>query len=115
MRTKFLLSFCCLSLLVSCSHKFSSTEKAEIKAEEEMKETYEGIMGCTEEEVVLRLGAPKEIQYIGELKIYKYRKIYEEVAKPQFMGGFEFKSVYDYAEILFKDGRAFSWKGEVKR
>lgn len=81
------------------------------QAQKEMNETYEPLMGCTEEEVIVKVGAPASIQRIDGLTIYKYQKIHG--FSGNFSGGFDIAQ--DKAEIVFKNGRATSWKGQVQR
>jgi hypothetical protein len=82
-------------------------------------------MDCTEEEVVLRLGAPQSIQNIDELKIYKYHQSLgtckTSCASSSFSdalaGTREEKTweTYDNIEVFFKNGYVINWKCSVKR
>lgn len=74
----------------------------------------------------MRLGTPQNIQNIGEFKIYNYYQTYGMRSNAYanayagafnanaFGGGNTWES-YDKADIIFKNGRAISWKGYVQR
>lgn len=96
---------CLTCALAGCS-QVSITQ-----AQKEMNATYEPLIGCSEAEVIMEIGAPASIDRIDDLTIYKYHKIYGFSSK--FGGGFDIAQ--DKAEIVFKNGRAISWRGTVQR
>lgn len=116
MKSKILLLLCCLPLLAGCAHI------AVAQAQKEMQSTLDSLMGCSEEEVIILLGVPQNIQNIGELKVYQYRQsygtrtnAYANAIGTATIGNANVWESYDTAEIVFKDGCAISWKGYVQR
>jgi hypothetical protein len=108
-----------LSLCAGCT---SPAVLAVQKAQKEMQSTFDGAMGYSEEEVVMKLGPPQNIQNIGELKVYHYYQSYgmrsnayaSAISSSAIGVGNAWES-YDKADVVFKDGRAVSWKGYVQR
>lgn len=87
-------------------------------ASKEMKTTFDSVMGCTTEEVIIKLGAPQKIDNIGNLQIYHYYKNYGTSSNVFVYDRYGTGSVwqsYDQVEITFKNDRAISWKGCVQR
>lgn len=93
----------------------------------ELKPVLDSYMGHTEEEVVLGLGAPLDIQNAGGIKIFHYHKSFGvrsnayANAQPNYYGGAtaygggqSWESFDDY-RIYFKDGLAVKWDGYVQR
>ncbi|MFA6263385.1 MAG: hypothetical protein WCW33_02760 [Candidatus Babeliales bacterium] len=111
----------CLPLLVGCA---AQQERA---AKKSIERTCTNLMGCSEEEVALELGAPQSIQNIGTLKVYQYHKSYgTRTSKDGYvtkwdsggLSGFGTErswEAYDKIEVFFMDDRAISWKCSVKR
>jgi hypothetical protein len=92
------------------------------KAQNQMQTTFEPLMGHSEEDVVMQLGAPSNVQHLGELTVYHYyqsygvrSKAYANTAYSSGYGHSKSWESYDQAEIVFKDGRAVKWKGYVQR
>lgn len=96
---------CLILALTGCS------QVAINQAQKKMNETYEPLIGCTEEEAVIKIGAPLSIKKIDDLTIYQYHQIH---GFSQKFGG-DLGIDQDQAEIVFKNGRAISWKGSVQR
>ena len=92
------------------------------KAQICMENTYNKVIGLTEEEVVIILGAPQKIEEIGSLRIYRYYQSYGVRSKAfsdtMWSGVSETTKTwesYDQAQVIFKDGIAIEWKGNVER
>lgn len=119
---RLLVLFSCIPLFIGCAHIAVS------QAQKKMKKTFDSLMGCLEEEIVVRVGVPQNIQHIGNLKVYQYHHSYgtrtnayanaAAYANPYSVSAFGNSSAwesYDEAEVVFRDGRAISWKGYVQR
>ena len=108
--TKLILLF--IFLLPGCTHMMVN------KALKEMRTTFDSVMGLSTEEIIIKLGAPQQIDHIGNLQIYHYYKDYGSrtniFANQGYGAGRSWQS-YDKAEITFKNDRAISWKGYVQR
>ena len=119
MKVKLLLLTLFLPLLIGCA---SQQQRA---ASKRIQSTCERLLGCTEEEVVLCLGAPQTIQDIGDLKIYLYHESYGVRSNSRGYarglynvwgtGSGETWEAFDKIEIYFKNGYVTSWKSSVQR
>ena len=69
MKNKSLFFVIALPLLIGCATQ-------QERAFKKIQCTCQNLMGCSEEEVALELGAPQNIQNIGKLKVYQYYKSY---------------------------------------
>lgn len=91
------------------------------KAQERMNVTFNALIGSTEEDVVLKVGMPQNIQTVGELKVYSYHKSYGTRSDSYtnfYNGAYGSSSIwesYDKVDVMFKNGRVVSWKGDVQR
>ena len=117
MKIKLLLLLLCPLFLPGCGPFIQ-----ERIAKRKMSHTLDNLMGHTEQEVVIELGAPQEIKEIAGLTVYKYYKSYgtRTAVSTDEMNTFThgtkkvFES-YDKFEVMFKNGRAINWKGSVQR
>jgi hypothetical protein len=92
------------------------------KAQICMETTYNKVIGLTEEDVVIILGAPQKIEEIGSLRIYHYYQSYGVRSNAFSDDGWrgvskttETWESYDKVQVIFKDGKAIEWKGNVER
>lgn len=116
MKNKILALLLYLPLLTGCA------QIAVKNAQEQMTIKFDSLMGNAEENVILSVGAPQSIDNIGELKIYHYFQSYgmrtNAFANAQngsaFGAGNAWES-YDKVDVIFKNGKAISWKGYVQR
>lgn len=98
-------------MLVSLTFLFSGCANIAAKRGiNQLEETCNKLLGCSEEQVIIQLGVPKSIQEIGELKSFKFKQSFG--LRTNAYGAWE---SYDDVEIIFKEGRAISWKGYVQR
>lgn len=91
------------------------------KAKERIATSCESLMGHSEEDVIIKLGAPQEIKKVGDLTIYHYYKSYGTCTTTNLNGDYFVTAntstweSYDKFEIVFKNGHALSWKSSVQR
>lgn len=106
-----------LLLIGGCSHL------ALKRGLEEMSATFNPILGETEESVILTIGVPISVEDYGKLKVYRYYKSFGQRSNDflnAFGGSAQYQTTqtweaYDTVDIVFKDGKAISWKGYVQR
>ncbi len=103
-----------LSLIVGCTSSYQ-----EKKALKKLKTIYDPLIGYTQEEVILKVGAPTKIDQAGEILIFKY---YKSLGMTHYMNHYDFGmssgtsyEKYDHVDVLFTNGRVFSWNADVKR
>lgn len=110
MKRKFFLIVCLLlcSLLGSCAMIVTR------QAQEQMNNICNGLMGLTEEEVIISLGSPQKIEDIGKVRVFHYYRSYGTRLNA-YSYALKTWEAYDQSEIVFKDGIAISWKGFVQR
>ena len=102
----------CLSFLPGCAWLAVREAKAR------MQTTLDSLMGLTEADVVIKLGAPNGVQNVGGLIVYHYYQSYgmrTNIYANGLCGASNVWESYDQFDIMFKDGRAVSWKGYVQR
>jgi hypothetical protein len=107
-----------LFIAVFCAFLFVGCATQQEKAYKRIQCTCESLMGCSEEEVALELGAPQNIQNIGDLTVYQYYKSYGSrsyVNAYSLCGEIHTWESYDKIEIFFRDGCVINWKCSVKR
>jgi len=101
-----------------CKHHYMTETQ---RAESWMEYTFNNLIGLSEEEVIVKLGAPQKIDKIDNLKIYHYYKSYgfrTRVAVHPYrhrVYGNRTWETYDQAQIIFKKGIAIGWNGNVQR
>lgn len=102
--------------LLSLPLLFVGCGRQEQNAYKVMKEKFDQIIGCTEEQVLSRIGAPQNILTTGDIKIYQYKKQLGQKARFQlFTFEQEYKAIYDETDVIFKNGRVIEWKGSARR
>ena len=80
------------------------------------------LLGKSKEEVVLALGAPREVVTVGGLEVFKYHQSYgtrsqATVAPNPYLTSGSGRSweAYDTINTYFKDGIMVKWDGYVQR
>lgn len=90
--------------------------------QKELNAIMEPLLGKSKEEVVLTLGAPREVATIAGMEVYKYHQSYggrtqAAVAPNPYLvtGGARSWEAYDTINAYFKDGVMVKWDGYVQR
>jgi hypothetical protein len=88
----------------------------------ELSTMMELLLGKSKEEVVLALGAPREVATVAGIEIYKYHQSYgsrtQAAVTPNpylTTGSARSWEAYDTVNAYFKDGVMVKWDGYVQR
>ncbi len=117
MKTKLAFLIPCLALFVACADQ-------QTRALRRVELMLECLIGHTEEEVILQLGAPESTQDVAGFKVYHYHKSYgtctQEYTDTHCYGLYSTSTrntweMYDKFDLFFRDGRVETWKCSVKR
>lgn len=84
----------------------------------ELKQKIDPLVGKTEEDIVLTLGAPATIEQAAGIKIYKYYQSFGRRGIATYGGNLSNGSsweMYDKYDIFFKDGKMMKWTSYIQR
>jgi hypothetical protein len=110
-------------VLLSLLFAFSGCQQMQVsQRHKELNAMMDPLLGKSKEEVVLALGAPREVATIAGLEVYKYYQSYGSrtqaaVAPNPYLGSGSARSweAYDTVNAYFKDGVMVKWDGYVQR
>lgn len=90
------------------------------KAKERIATNCNSLIGKTEEEVILALGAPEKTEQLGGLTIYHYYQSFGKVSDVYLnpycgFGNAVARDTYDKFDLVFKRGILVSWTSDVQR
>lgn len=88
------------------------------QAKERIELVCNSLMGRTEQEVIMKLGAPQNIEHISGLTIYHYYESYgtrSNVYADSYFGNAQTWEAYDKFDLVFKNGQAVTWTYNVRR
>lgn len=88
------------------------------KAQERIESVCNSLMGKTEQEVIVALGAPQKFENISGLTVYHYYKSYgtcSNIYTNYTFGNVQSWEAFDKFDLVFKNGRAISWTSDVQR
>lgn len=104
-------------LLVGCTSSYAVRY-----AQAALKAKITPLIGKTEREVILELGAPSKIEDVKDLRIFKYFRSYgyssSGYANSNSYGSSAFSNTYesyDSFDLFFENGIFVKWKGYVQR
>ena len=111
-----------LALLISCLTLFVACADQQTKALRHVELMLNGMIGFTEEEVIMQLGAPESTQDLAGFKVYHYHQSYgthtEDYTNTLGYGLYSTRKTweaYDKFDLFFRDGRVETFKCSVKR
>lgn len=110
-------------VLLSLLFAFSGCKQMEVSERQKvMNATMDPLLGKSKEEVVLALGAPREVARVAGLEIFKYYQSYGSrtqaaIAPNPYLvsGSARSWDAYDTVNAYFKDGVMVKWDGYVQR
>ncbi len=88
------------------------------RAQERIEAVCNSLMGKSEQEVIVSLGTPSKIEYIGGLTVYHYYESYgtrSNIYANYTFGNIQTWEAFDKFDLVFQNGRAISWKSNVRR
>lgn len=88
------------------------------KAQERIESVCNSLMGRTEQEVIVVLGAPQKIENISGLTVYHYYQSYgtrSNIYSDNTFGNIQTWEAFDKFDLVFQNGQAISWKSNVRR
>lgn len=110
------------ALLVSALLIFGCAQMQVSQRQKELDALMNPLLGKTKEDIVMALGAPREVQLAGGLEIYKYVWSYgtrsKAAAAPNpylVTANARTWETYDAINAYFKDGVMVKWDGYVQR
>ncbi len=107
-------------LFASCAQQQVNQRRAELEA------TLNPLMGQNEESVILQLGRPDNVETIGSIKVFRYRRSFgarstasasaynNQYSASAYGSGQSWES-YDEYNVYFQNGTAVKWDGYVQR
>lgn len=88
------------------------------RAQERIETVCNSLMGRTEQEVIVAIGAPQNIENISGLTVYHYYQSYgtrSNIYTDYTFGNLQTWESFDKFDLVFKNGRAISWTSNVRR
>ena len=96
---------CILLTLSGCGVTYCVRE-----GRKEMQEKYDNVIGLCEEDTIKALGMPRNISYVGNIKVFQY---YDNLG--QRIQLYHQITMCNRVDVYFADDHVVSWRGRVQR